>query len=103
MTKNELAMIGIDFHENYYTKYHLPVEVQYKYRGEIRTRIEYHWTEEARRIRSLLNTPAFTCPCCERLVSFNDLEFWSGDSLESLLNDEITCAECYEDEMGEDL
>ena len=103
MTKNELAMMGIEFKENYYTKYNLPVEVQYKYRGEIRTRTEYRWTEEARRIHSLLDIPAFTCPCCGQLVSFNELEFWRGDSLDDLLNDEIPCSECYEDEMGEDL
>ena len=104
MTKIEIAQMGMEFKNNYYTKYDLPVEVQYKYRGEIRTRIEYHWTEEAHRIHDTLAAhKVFKCPECGEMVSFNDLEVWTGDSLEALLDDEIACSLCYEDIMGEDL
>ena len=103
MKKSELAKIGMEFFENYYTKYKLSKEVQYIYRGQVKTRREYYLTEEGKRINELLKVPAFTCPHCGRLVSFNQLECWTADSIEDFENDEVTCSSCYEDEMGEDL
>jgi formylglycine-generating enzyme required for sulfatase activity len=103
MKKIEMIRMGMEFTANYYKKYNLPVEVQYKYRGEIKTRTEYHWTEEAKRIHAMLEEPMFICPCCKEVVSFNDLESWLGDSEEDFLNDKVSCSMCYEDYMGDDL
>jgi hypothetical protein len=104
MTKLEMVNLGIEFHTNYYKKYMLSFEKQYKYRGEIRTRKEFRMTEEGRSISEMLHTPMFTCPCCGQVVGFNDLEVWLGDDdIEEFMNDEIPCSLCYEDEMGDDL
>ena len=104
MTKLEIAMIGKEFYDNYYTKYHEKVFKTYKYKGKIKTRQEMKITEEGRAILmgEALNTEVFTCPCCGRKVTFHELEYW-GEDIEELVNDEITCSECYEEEMGEDL
>lgn len=104
MTKLEMINMGIEFHANYYKKYNLPVEKQYKYRGEIKTRTEFKMTEEGRKIMNLLYTPMFTCPCCGNKVGFAELESWlADDSIEEFMADEVPCSICYEDEMGEDL
>lgn len=103
MTKREIAELGKDFDENYYKKYHVRTEVPYVYRGVVKTRIEYHYTEEGRRIRDLLGQPMFICPICGNKVSYIDLEAWTSDSVDDLINDCVPCSLCYEDEMGEDL
>lgn len=104
MTKLEIATIGKEFHDNYYSKYHKEVIKTYKYKGEVKTRKETELTEEGRAIQmgEALNTEIFTCPCCGRKVTFHELEYW-GEDIEALLNDKVTCSECYEEEMGEDL
>ena len=103
MTKLEMARLGKEYRNNYYRKYLIKKEVQYKYRGQIKTRIKHEETEESRKIREMLNVPMFTCPCCGKLVSFNRLEQWLVDTPEEIANDECPCSICYEDEMGEDL
>ena len=104
MTKREMVQMGIEFTNNYYGKYHVEVVKQYKYRGEIKTRTELVMTEEGRKIMDTLSTPMFKCPCCGEMVSFNELESWlADDDEEAFMNDEVECACCYEDEMGEDL
>lgn len=104
MTTIEIATIGKDFHDNCYSKYHHYVTKTYKYRGEIKTRKDLELTEEGRAILmgEALNAKVFICPCCERKVSFNNLEYW-GEEIEEVVANEIYCSECYEDEMGEDL
>lgn len=104
MTKFEIATIGKEFHDNYYTKYHRRVVQTYKYRGQQKTREVIELTEEGRAIMmgEALNAEVFTCPCCGQKVSFNDLEYW-GEDAEAVAADEITCSLCYEEEMGEDL
>lgn len=106
LTKLEIAKIGMDFDAHYYDKkYWYDEVVTYKYNGEIKTRVEHHETQEHKDIAKLLDDyPVFQCPCCKRMVTFGDLEYWTGDgTLDTLMNDEITCSSCYEDEMGDDL
>lgn len=104
MNTIEIAVIGKELHDNYYTKYHKEVIKTYKYRGEIKTRKEIELTDEGRALQmgELLNRKAFFCPCCKRLVSFNELEYW-GEDIEDIITNKITCSECYEEAMGEDL
>lgn len=103
MTKREIAELGKEFDENYYNKYNLRTEVQYVYRGQVKTRIEYRTTEEGKRIRDLLSIPMFICPECGEKFGYIDLEIWPNDSVEDIANDCIPCSSCYEDDMGEDL
>ena len=87
MTKLEMARLGKEYRKNYF-----------------RSDSEYFFkTEESKRIRVLLDTPMFTCPCCGKLVSFNSLEQWLVDTPEEIANNECPCSICYEDEMGDDL
>ena len=51
----------------------------------------------------LTEEKVFTCPCCGEKKAYIDLEVWSSDSVEDIINDAIVCAECYEIEMGDDL
>ena len=103
MTTLEIATIGKEFDDNYYTKYHHYVTKTYKYCGEIRTRKDFVMTEEGEAILmgDALNAKVFVCPYCGEKVSFNDLEYW-GESIEEIVNNKISCSECYENEMGED-
>lgn len=103
MTKREMVQMGMEFKRNYYGKYMVEVEKEYKYRGEIKTRTTFEMTEEGKEISRLLNTPMFTCPVCGQTVSFNDLEVWTDENEDDIVNDECVCSVCYEDEMGEDL
>ena len=105
MTVFEIATIGKEFTDNYYNKYHQYIIKTYKYRGEIRTRKISEMTKEGEALLmgETLNTPAFTCPWCHKKVSFNDLEVWDEDTVEDIANNKVPCAECYEEEMGEDL
>lgn len=104
MTKNEIAKLGKEFHENYYTKYHHYVVKTYKYRGEIKTRKNLELTTEGRQILmgEALNAKVFTCPCCGQKVSFNELEYW-GEEVKEVVANKVSCSLCYENEMGEDL
>ena len=103
ITKEAIARVGIDFDENYYEKYRLEKEVHYKYRGQDKVRIEFYDTEECKAIRNLLGIKAFTCPVCKRMVCYGGLAYWRHDDFDALVNDEIECSMCYEDEMGDDL
>ena len=104
MTTIEIATIGKEFHDNYFTKYHHYVVKTYKYRGEIKTRKVLEMTEEGQAIMmsEALNAKVFTCPDCGQKVSFNDLEYW-GEEIEKVVANKVSCSLCYEDEMGEDL
>ena len=104
MTKLEIATIGKEFHDNYYSKYHRLITKVYKYRGQFKAHEELEMTEEGKAIMmgEALNAKVFICPCCGEMVSFHDLEYW-GEPAEDIANDEISCSQCYEDEMGEDL
>lgn len=104
MTIKEIAMLGKDFHDNYYSKYHHYVVTTYKYRGKIKTLKTLELTDEGRKIMmgEALNAKVFTCPYCGEKVSFQDLEYW-GEEIEKVIANEIPCSMCYEDEMGEDL
>ena len=102
-TKLEIARIGRNYSEQYWKAFREEFEVQYKYRGEIRTRIESRPTEKARAIRDLLDSnPIFKCPCCGEMMTYNDLEYWLGSAADAAA-DEVLCSGCYEDGMGEDL
>lgn len=106
LTKLEIAKIGIDFDQHYYDKKYWYNEiVTYKYKGKIKTRVEYHTTQEHKDIAKLLDEYAvFQCPCCKRMVTFGDLRYLTNDdTLDTLMNDEVICQLCYEDEMGDDL
>ena len=104
MTKMEMAILGKEFHKNYYSKYHTRVTETYKYRGQIKTRETLKMTEEGEKILGILGgEKLFRCPCCGEMQSFVDLEVWDEDTAESIAADEVTCALCYEQEMGEDL
>ena len=103
MKKTEIIAMGIDFHQNLYTKYYTRYTVTYKYGGKIRTRQESEITEEGLKIRKILNSErVFKCPCCGRKVTFNELESWLGTARQ-LARNEVPCSSCYEDGMGEDL
>lgn len=102
MTKLEMAKLGREFHDNYYKKYDLPVMVEYKYGGKMRTRKEYRMTEEGKKINEILKTPMFRCPICKKLVSFNELEVWD-QSPKTIAHNEVECSMCYESYMGDDL
>ena len=104
MTKIEIARIGKEFHDNYYTKYHHRITKTYKYKGVIKTREIIELTEEGRAIMmgEALNAKVFTCPYCKQKVSFNDFEYW-GEDIKDIVADKISCSICYEEEMGEDL
>ena len=106
MTKLEMTRLGMEFSKEYLRegKYYHRITETYKYRGEIKTRSYMDLTEEGKRVMRVLDTPMYVCPNCNRLVSFIDLEYWHGDDSEAdLMNDEVICMCCYEDEMGEDL
>ena len=104
MTKLEMVKMGLEFNKNYYKKYMLRTEKQYKYRGVIKTRPEFKMTDEGRKISNMLNTPMFKCPCCGKTVGFNRLECWLAEGdINAFMNDEVECSMCYEDDMGEDL
>ena len=103
MTKMEMAILGREFKDNYYSKYHQKVTVTYKYRGEVKTRTELKMTEEGLELLHLTHgEKLFTCPCCGRKKSFGDLEVWD-QTAEEIARDEVECSLCYEEEMGEDL
>ena len=104
MTKKEIAIIGKEFNENYYNKYHEKVIKVYKYCGEVRQREVLELTKEGVAIMNgeALNSKVFCCPCCHKKVSYNELEDWLGD-IEEIANDKVMCSLCYEEEMGEDL
>ena len=102
MTKMEMAMLGTEFHANYYNKYHEKVTETYKYCGEIRTRETIRMTAEGENMMRTLTAPMFTCPTCGRVVSFLDLEVWD-DTAEAVAADRVECSLCYEEYMGEDL
>ncbi len=108
MTKMEFVKMELAFGKDYYTKYHTYKTVEYKYRGEFRTRKELVMTEEGKALNEMLSKESenhlFTCPCCGKKVQFDDLEAWiDEDRPEDFINDEVICSLCYEDEMGEDL
>lgn len=104
MTKMEMALLGKEFDKNYYSKYHMKVTVTYKYRGEIKTRVESRMTEEGEKLMDILSgKKIFTCPYCHEKKSYGELEIWDEDTAEQIARDEIGCSECYEDAMGEDL
>lgn len=106
MTKLEIAMMGMEFNKNYYTKYHAKRIKVYKYRGEYRERVESYMTDEGKKILALLNDESnavFTCPHCGQACTFAALEYWDSDTLDDLMTDRVTCSICYEDEMGDDL
>lgn len=104
MTKMEMAILGKEFDKNYYSKYHVRVTETYKYRGQIKTRNTYKFTEEGERILNLLDSEKlFRCPCCGEMKTYGELEIWDEDTVESIVADKVTCALCYEEEMGEDL
>ena len=104
MTKREFVEKMIDFDENYYTKYLQERIVTYKYAGQTRTRSEFELTDTGKELFDLANNSPFRfiCPCCKKSVSFGDLEYWD-ESVDAVLNNEVTCSVCYEEEMGEDL
>lgn len=103
MTKLELVKKMVEFHENYYSKYHETKVEYYKYRGEVKTRTTSVLTKEGEELLELsYKDKLFKCPCCGEMVAFGELEYWD-ESVEDVMNDEITCSACYEDEMGEDL
>ena len=104
MTKMEMAILGKEFDEHYSSKYHIRVAETYKYRGQIKTRFTYKFTEEGERILKILEgEKLFRCPCCGELKNYGELEVWYEDTAESIADDRVTCSMCYEDEMGEDL
>lgn len=45
----------------------------------------------------------FKCPECGEMCAILDLEIWSSDTDDAILNDEVVCSICYETEMGDDL
>lgn len=45
----------------------------------------------------------FKCPECGEMCSIWDLEIWSCDTDEDILNDKVCCSCCYEISMGDDL
>ena len=51
----------------------------------------------------LTKEKVFICPDCGEKKAFIDLEIWSSDTAEDIANNTILCAECYENEMGDDL
>ena len=105
MTKIEMVKLGMEFDSEYLHegKYYTRVTETYKYRGQVKERSFMEMTAEGRRVDGLLDEPMFVCPDCGKLVSFNDLEVWLGESEEDFLNDNVLCSLCYEDAMGDDL
>lgn len=104
MTIREIAMLGKDFHDNYYTKYHHYVEKTYKYRGENKVCKTLEMTKEGCSIMmgKALNTKVFICPSCGEKISFNELEYW-GEDIKEVIANKIPCSLCYEEEMGDNL
>ena len=51
----------------------------------------------------LTEKKVFVCPDCGEKKAFIDLEIWGEDTVEDILNGIILCAECYENQMGDDL
>lgn len=89
MTKMEIAKMGKEFDENFWTKY---VDEKGK------------MTEEGIKIADILNNEkVFKCPHCGEMCSYGDLNVWDEDTIEDIVNDGIGCVHCYEEEMGEDL
>lgn len=50
-----------------------------------------------------LEEKIFRCPDCGRMCAIWDLEIWSSDTDEDILNDRVCCSSCYEEGMGDDL
>lgn len=87
MTKEEFVARCVYHEENYYKD-------------------GYYKTEAWKKDSALTDSEEhlFRCPRCGELVTFNELEFWAGDNTaEDVLNEDVWCGCCYEDEMGEDL
>lgn len=104
MTKMEMAMLGKEFDENYYSKYHVEVLETYKYRGEIKTRKTFKFTDEGEKILDILyGEKLFRCPRCGEMKSYGELEIWDEDTVEDIVADQFPCCSCYEHDMGEDL
>ena len=103
MTKLEMAILGKEFDEHYYSKYHVKVTETYKYRGEVRTRTSLKMTDEGEAIIKILEEEKlFTCPICGKKKSYGELEVWD-ETAEEVAQNQVECALCYEDAMGEDL
>ena len=104
MTRKEIAELTLDYTNNYFTKYHEKYIKTFKYNGKIHQREETRLSAEGERIGAFLETQKiFICPDCGEKVSSLDLEIWDTDTLEDLINNKISCSECYENMMGEDL
>lgn len=105
MTTIEIAKVGKEFYNNYYKKYHHYVTINYKFGEQIKTCTMLQLTEEGKSIMmsETLNAKVFTCPWCGKKVSYNELEIWSEDDIDEIVNNEVPCSYCYEDLMGEDL
>ena len=103
MVKRTIAILGKEFEDNYYSKFHTKVTETYKYRGEIKTRETLKMTEQGERImKALEDAKIFKCPCCGEKKSFLDLETWEDD-IEDIINDKVICSSCYEDAMEDNL
>ena len=107
MRKKEIIALGQEYDELYSkgeNKFFQKVTTTYKYRKEIRERTTIEHTEEGKRVFEILRSEkVFTCPCCQELCAWNDLESWLADGVEDFENDEVECCLCYENEMGDDL
>ncbi len=88
MDKVVIAMLGMNFEKNFFTKY----------LDENR-----RLTAEGKMIRNALEEKIFICPDCGRKVSFCELETWLADNIQDFVDNKVSCSECFEDAMGEDL
>jgi hypothetical protein len=104
MTRQEIAELALDYTNNYFTKYLNTYTEVYKYRGKTLERKRSKLSEEGKKVGALLESQKiFTCSDCGEQVSALELEIWTDDTLEDLINNKISCSECYENAMGEDL
>ena len=51
----------------------------------------------------LTEKEVFACPKCGEKKAFIDLEVWINDTVENIVNGNVPCSACYENEMGDDL
>lgn len=88
MDKVAMAILGMNFERNFFTKY---------------LDEDCNLTAEGKMMRHALEEKIFICPDCGRKVSFFELETWLADDFQDFVNNKVPCSGCFEDAMGEDL